>query len=215
MKSILLIICCSLFATLAKAATTTIDFQIGSVNTTSSLVKVPVGTVGILVADKAGTGLPSPSEMYNAVLSVNSLIGDSLILSVMQADTFSNFASLGAYEVDGITGITGGLGTTGTDLAFYWFPGITTIGATVSNGQSYGFFRSDAVDLTALSDYSFNMPLAGSTGTLAAYTADGGGSSPNNSFVATLTASAVPEPSRALLTVIGLGAFLMRRRRLA
>ncbi len=216
MKSILLILICSGFATLVKASVT-IDFQIGNV-LNSSLVSVPVGTVGILLADNNGTGLPTSTELVGAILSGGGSIGDSQILSVMQAVNagggLNAFVS-GLLSISLTGGLTGGAGITGTDLAFYWFPGITTVGSTVTDGQSYGVFRTDLIDGPSGGSLSFNLPSDGASGSIYAFTLNESGGYPNNTFTANLTATAVPEPSRMILTVIGLGAFLMRRRRAA
>lgn len=214
MKYSLLFLLCSMCASQANA-TVTLDFQMGSVNTSSSLVLVPTGTVGILVADNFSTGLPASSDLVGVQLSAGGIIGDSQILSVMQATAASNYFS-NITDLELIGGLTGTSGTAGTDLAFYWFPGITTVGATVTDGQSYGFFRTDSIDVPSGGNFSFNIPSDGGTASIYAFTLDQGGGYPQGTtFQATLNASAVPEPSRMILIVVGLSAFLMRRRRIA
>lgn len=213
----LLPLLCALLLAANARATVTIDFQLATALDSTS-APVAANTIGILVADNYGTGLPTAAELLGAVLSNGSLIGDSTILRVFQA------ADLGVNQfgfADSLTlalgsGITGGAGTAGTDLGFYWFPGITTIGATVSGGQSYGFYRSDTVATGDGSTMSYNVPSDPSSSSLYTLTPDLMGSTPSTSLVANLTvASAAPEPSRLMLGVMGLGAFLMRRRRVA
>lgn len=182
---------------------------------TSSGSHVAVGTIGILVADSDGSGTFSGStaETYTSIvgttLSAGSAIGTDRIVGVVQAADLGG--GPGPFGFGDILQVfnTGGV-TTNTKLAFYWFPGLTTIGdALAANQAQMGFYRND---LAADGGVAFAMPGSdsGATLNLLATSVSSGGTTPNLSLTAFNIA---PEPSRAMLAGLGLMGLVIRRRR--
>lgn len=133
---------------------------------------------------------------------------------------------LGTFGVNGVLDETlaidstlfAGL-TTGDPLALYWFPTLTTSDTSISAGTTYGYYTNPlAVDGSSAwltpADPTSNYSLG-------FFTKDGSELSPGSSASnlasagnASLTVSAVPEPSVSLLAMAGaMFAVLGRRRR--
>lgn len=121
--------------------------------------------------------------------------------------------STGALELSTIAGWN-----TGDPLALLWFPTLTTASASIDAGVQYGFYSNgSAVDGSSTwvtpADPTSNYLLG-------FFTQDGGELSPGPTAAnpaaagnASLTVAGVPEPSRALLGLLGLGFVALRRRR--
>lgn len=218
MKSILYFYVALIVSSSALKASVTINFEFSSAYTASGASQVAPGTIGVLVAN-TGTGFSSGEALIGSTLSVGSNLGTSKILAVMNAFDF-NFGNtpltMGFSDsilLSDFTGLTLGTNsnTAGTDLAFYWFPGLTSSGSVIAEGQSYGYYRTDLVDLNSGADMSFNMPQDGFTFTLAASSLV----NPESSFQANSTAgvAGIPEPSRMILALVGFAGLMLRRRR--
>lgn len=185
-------------------ASVTIDFDISPVYQAGGAQQVAAGSIGVLVADTGGGGFASGSALIGATLSNGSLLGGDQILRVFQASDLDIGAgvSMGFNDSIGLT-YGGGLAA-GTALAFYWFPTVSELGATLVGGESYGFYRSDIVE--SGSDMAFALPA--DTG--GAYTLSVSGI--GNSLQANSVAG-VPEPGRVVLALLGLLGLSLRRRR--
>lgn len=204
-------------------ASVTIPFTVGEAYTAGGVSQVAPGTIGVLVADTTGSGIfAQGASLVGANLSVGEMLGDSRILGVISASDLSGLGDFGFFDTLTIgdallTGLTFGTATNtaGSDLGFYWFPGITTAGGIVSEGQEYGFFRSDTVDSLSGSEMSFNLAENGSTNALAAFTTNLDGSYDPALFQANSTAgvAGIPEPSRMILAMLGFVGLMFRRRR--
>lgn len=104
--------------------------------------------------------------------------------------------------------------TTGDPLALLWFPTLTLASTTIGAATPYGLYTTavpiDGSTWVTPTDPSSAVPLY-------FFTADGSdygpGSNPALAGNASLTVGAVPEPSRTLLGLIGLGVVALRRRR--
>lgn len=207
---------CLLVAT-ASHASVTINFTFGPAYTAGGGSMVAANTIGVLVANTSGTGFAQGEDIIGSTLTAGQTLGGNRILGVVQAFDISeggDFGFLDAISVSDLTGLTLGssTGAGGTQLGFYWFPGLTTDGDTIAGGQSYGFFRSDTVDVNSGSEISFNMPTDGFSYELAALdTSLGGGYDPAQ-FQANSVAG-VPEPSRMILAMLGFVGLMFRRRR--
>ncbi len=99
-------------------------------------------------------------------------------------------------------------------LLLRWFPTIsgTTIPAAPPAGSAYGQFRTDIVE--NFSNTTWVAPADGSTVDLNFLTTSGGGTEPNSTGRASLTVTAIPEPSTYALfgfASVGLMAFARRR----
>jgi hypothetical protein len=219
LKSITILLLIGLFSHQAMG-TVTLDIQTANLRTSGGTV-VPVNTTMILVSDTDGfsslDGLSA--DLLNLNLAVGSTFGtNSKILNVLGASDLSGNGDFGynqnkSYDLTAL-GLTGGTGTSGTDLAILWFPGLTgTAAQTLGSGQSFGFYRSDIVDGASGGSFSFNMPTDGSTTSIYALGTNLDGGIAPSSFNATGTVGAVPEPSRSMLAVLGLACLIGRRKR--
>lgn len=218
LKSITILLLIGLFSHQAMG-TVTLDIQTANLRTSGGTV-VPANTTMILVSDTDGfsslAGLSN--ELLNLNLAVGSTFGtNSKILNVLGASDLNSgdfgYNQNKSYDLTAL-GLTGGTGTSGTDLAILWFPGLTgTAAQTLGNGQSFGFYRSDIVDGPSGGSFSFNMPTDGSTTSIYALDTNLGGGIAPSTFNATGTVGAVPEPSRSMLAVLGLACLIGRRKR--
>ncbi len=205
----------AIFAILSSAASAAVTIELGAgIIQSSTNTSVPVGAIGILVADinNAVAGMPTSSELVGLTLTNNTVFGSGgyKIVGVFQAQDLSGTAGVqGGYG--GLTSfdLTGGVAT-GNQLGLFWFPTITTVGATVADGTSYGFYRSStAADGGTI---GYTVPTDGAY-SIYGYTTTLGGSLAANTYSATMTATAVPEPSRFCLFGLALMGLIMRRRR--
>lgn len=206
-------------------ATVTLDIQTANLRTSGGSI-IPNNTTIILVSDTdgfsspylAGAGLSQ--ELLGLTLAAGNTFGTGgKILNVLGATDLSGSGDFGynASQVFDLAtlGLTGGAGTSGTDLALLWFPGLTGTGAqTLLDGQSYGFYRSDVADVGSGGTFTFNMPSDGFSESIYALDTTLGGGIPTSAFNAAGTVGAIPEPSRSMLAFIGLIALIGRRRRL-
>jgi hypothetical protein len=107
---------------------------------------IPVGTVGILVADRAGDGVASPTHITAAgtVLEKGATLGltDDLILGVFQAQS-------NGFDIDqGFLGVISNLDyeelglTPGHKMAFFWFTDHLTPGGQIQENEMFDSFQS-------------------------------------------------------------------------
>lgn len=141
---------------------------------------VPDGTVGVLVADRAGNGFHPLNHVTSigTKLSVGEAIGlsDDVIVGVLQA------GDRGFAGGKGFTGILRNLPyppyqlSPGTPLIFYWFPDHQSPGGHLANGQAFASFRADQHDAGSGGDMAFQLPGRFGVHTLSFVSpADGGG----------------------------------------
>jgi hypothetical protein len=188
---------------------------------------IPNNTTLVLVSDTNGfSNLNDLGVELNGInLTAGTTFGSgSRILQVIGAsdlnsNEFGYSTTLSNLDL-AANGLTGAAGTAGTDLALLWFPGLTgSASQNLTVGQSFGFYRSDTIDAASyggsapVDAISFNVPTDGFTYQLAAYDTNLGGSIAPSSFNATGVVSGVPEPSRSVLTILGLAGLIIRRRR--
>lgn len=220
MKIAFSVLLLSLLSVSLSTASITIAYTMGEAYTAGGSSQVAAGTIGVLVADTSGTGnFAQGEDLIGATLSVGQLIGDARILGVISASDLTGSGDFGFFQTLAIgdallTGLNFGTSTNtaGSDLAFYWFPGITDEGSAITGGQSYGYFRSDTVDGFSGSEMSFNLPENSSVNELAALSTNLGGSYDPVLFQANSVAG-IPEPSRMILAMLGFVGLMFRRRR--
>ncbi len=177
----------------------------------------------ILVVDTANDGFTGISSATSGIagfsLTRGSQVGNDMVLAVFTAVDVSGgsnklgFQTAGGNPVSIDTADTAwnplGL-TAGAKLGLYYFP-------TGSNAltNAFGFYRSDVSGPDGTLGYF--VPAIGTTQSIISATTSAGGS--GNPFTGTPSVSgtigAAPEPSRMILMGLGLGAFFLRRRRMA
>ncbi|MFT5468522.1 MAG: hypothetical protein ACI8UO_003632 [Verrucomicrobiales bacterium] len=104
------------------------------------------GTVGVLVVDRSGDGFTSPAHAsaVGTKLEAGEQIGlsDDIIIGVVQSST-SQFTG-----GRGFIGVLRGIDydalqlTPGMATSFYWFPGVVTSGASVTDSTTFDTFRT-------------------------------------------------------------------------
>jgi hypothetical protein len=173
---------------------------------------VPTNGLVLLVTDTLGNGFSTLTD--GTSLNLNSFInsdddqilarwalGASSLTAGAFSDTVSNLNPSGNWNV-------------GDPLALLWFPTLTTSSTTASANVSYGLYSNTAAALDPSLDGGERWVTPGDgTFGLNFFTTSFGGSHDNTSGNASLTVAGVPEPSRSLLGLIGLGVLALRRRR--
>jgi MYXO-CTERM domain-containing protein len=203
---------------MACTAKATVTFNINAdlLQTATAGTAAPTSGLVMLVANTSTTGsFGSTSVQAGAPLGVG-------------ANIMTNDVILKEWSIGGSSGTagafydtTGALSTsltTGNPLALLWFPTLTTSSSTATASAPYGIYTGPGNNGTGDTSAAWSVPAAGSTVTLDMYTSNaafGPYNSPlaNSAGVASLTVSGAPEPSRAILAALGMGALLLRRRR--
>jgi hypothetical protein len=206
----LFVIVTSLMLGFVNIASAVVSFNIkGELLKNSSGTAAATSTLAFLVADTNSNGFGAVS--LNASTSAGSFLNGSDDQILGRFD-LSTFATAGVLSTS-LTGITV---AQGTPLALYWFPTLTLASSTVTGGSTYGSY----VGGTAVNGSSVWTAPANGTSLykLFYYNADAttlnaGGANASNTGNASFTVAAVPEPSRVMLLGLGLGAFIVRRRR--
>jgi len=212
-----ILLCASLLLLAVSPSNATISFLIdGDLLKDSGGAAINQSSLFMLVSSTSdGTFAPINADSSTAVGSL--LSTDDRVL--FRGDL------LGSPNANGVLGTaTGALTlnsgaltnwTVGDPLALLWFPTLTVGSTTIPTGTTYGLY-THATGLDG-SD-TWITPADGTTDHgLLFYTTDGGVLSSGSNLAsvgnASLTVGAVPEPSRALLGLIGLGVVALRRRR--
>jgi hypothetical protein len=191
---------------------------------------------GDLLKDSGG-GAIAQSSLFMLVSSTTDgtfspIIADSstAVGSLLNTDDRILFRGdlLGNPNANGVLQVaTGGLSlnaglltnwTAGDPLALLWFPTLAAGSTTIPAGTTYGrYTNASAVDG---SDAWITPSDGTSDHNLLFYTKDGVELSPGSGAAnlapagnASLTVAAIPEPSRSMLGLIGLGVLALRRRR--
>jgi len=172
----------------------------------------PMPTTGLvlLVADTNQNGFATLAEGSSLALNDSLNNGDDRVLARFDLSTNGTAGYLG--EGPSITYGTGW--DIGDPLALLWFPSLTTASTSVAGGTNFGFFSGAALD----GSNAWITPADATSGhKLYFFTSDatifGAGSHAASLGNASLTVDAIPEPSRALLSMIGFVALGLRRRR--
>lgn len=215
-----LILALLISASLATTLRAAITFNIvaADLKDATGTAMAPTSGLVILVADtSAGSNGFSSLLQDGANLGVGQFLNgsngsDDQILARWSLGSGSGTA--GSF-VDSINNMNfSGSWAQGNRLALLWFPTLTTSSTIAPAGTTYGVYAPTSgsqLDGSA----AWVTPASGTVG-LTLLTTSEGGASPNSAGYASLTvASAAPEPSRLMLGVMGLGSFLMRRRRVA
>jgi hypothetical protein len=213
-----LIITATVFG-LSLTANATVSFLIdGDLLKNSSGVAIPQNSLYLLVSSLN-------SSDFSAITDGSSTAVGSLLNSDDRIIARGNLTAFGENGVlnTSVTGLTldstvGGANAgwnPGDPLALLWFPTLTTASATIGANTTYGLYSN----LAAIDGSSSWVTPADATSNykLFFYNQSGvslfTGSNSAASGNASLTVVGVPEPSRSLLGLIGLGVMALRRRR--
>jgi len=200
-------------------ATFSINTEYANLFQADGVTPIGAGVIGILVADEGTTsGIIDP---YNTVLNVGNYLGgssDDRIIGIFTQRTNVGGSNTGFAE--DFTGLSySGNFNQGDKLYLLWFPTVTTPGATVGAGASYGVYRTDTIDTYSGADIAWFAPADGGTYNMSAYLDSiypGSGVTTANFTASQITA--VPEPSTYGLLGVGalvLVVFRARNRRCA
>ncbi len=197
-----------------EKAQATVSFDLEAEQLRTSLgVAESTSALWVLVADNSSNGFGNVST--GASLTVGSFLNGSDDQILAKGDLSANGVA-GALLANP-AGITV---AQNTPLALYWFPDLTTSSSTASGGSTYGRY-TNASTVAADGSSAWIAPANNTTGyalhffTTSATTFHTGGTNTAASGNASLTVAAAPEPSRMMLMGLGLGAFFLRRRRMA
>ena len=199
-------------------ASVTIAVNADLLQTATAGTAAPTSGLVMLVADTSTTSGSFNSSSIQA--------GTSLAVG---ANIMTNDVILKEWSIGGSSGTAGafydttnalstsGL-STGNPLALLWFPTLTTSSSTATASAPYGIYTGPGNNGSGDTSAAWSVPAAGSTVTLDMYTANAAfgpynGPLAASAGVASLTVSGAPEPSRAILAALGMGARLLRRRR--
>lgn len=217
-----------LFSSLACAssafATITLNTAFG-VASNSAGTAVPDGTLWALVVDGGNSsfagGFGLNATMTAAGANVDFVSGQTFSLgSLFGSDrvfALGGFNGAGSQSIAGSTfdaisldPVTNTALVAGRQAAFYFFPGVTftSAGATYTIGSQIGGING-AADVNSGTEAGLIIPADGSTVGFGLGTSALGGSVADSSFRSVVL---IPEPSSALLGVLG-GSLLLRRRR--
>ena len=197
----------------ANAATFTFNNYIGEISgltagVSKAIVVVDTSGDGFAGINDPNTNNVSHFDLSNFALTAGSVVGDDLVLSMTAASDFGggqlgfDFAAQ-TYDTD--NALWGGLLGTNQRFAVYWFPtGMNNV------SDPFGFYRTDATE-EGTSGYFTPTTGLGTVGTLTP--SQGGTTSPSAISANNGTISAVPEPSRMVLTLLGVLGLMLRRRR--
>jgi hypothetical protein len=225
-KFISALVLASVISASSLHATVTLTMAVGELRDSNGTT-VPTGTTMVLVSGTSGFG--TLSSLSSDLSGVNLQSGISFgtgykILSVAGATDLNPPGGSFGYGTQAefnVTGLTTGAGSSGTDLAILWFPGLTgTAPQALANGQSFGFFRSDTIDSATYGGpssvpadaISFNTPTDGNVYQLSYTDTNLGGGIATSSFTAAGVVG-IPEPSRSMLALLGVACLIGRRKR--
>lgn len=191
----------------------------------SAGIPLSAETFTILVADtNKDSNFPIASDLFGSELSVGDYLqNDRIFYAGRTGDGALNNATL-SDAISTLNGSDLGLANNseiaGTKWAVYWFPGLSAApeAGGLQLGQSYGFYHSDQIDVTAAASFNATaamvMPGDGEAVNTFYYDTETESTSfPSvQEFTADLTV--VPEPSiTAMLALIGFAISLRRRRK--
>jgi hypothetical protein len=206
LSRIVLLAIVTTFGSVANAVVSFTGTYSSNLKQSDGTTNIPIGTRYIVVADTTNNGFGAATN--NAVaagtgFTVGGLFGGD---EIIQSSTVGT-AGRAATAVSNL-----GLDSSpyaGKKFALIWFETLTSADTTVSNGNKYGILAPSSWVLpTVAGNYGFTGAPTGTD--FQQYGVAGflpGGT--------VLTAGTVPEPSRVMLAAMGLGAFVLRRRRQA
>ena len=209
------------FSAASSFGSVTLQMEIANVRDSSGAL-VSAGSIGVLVADTTSSGFATGqtgiTDWAGTTLTAgNTVSGHSneQILAVFQANN-SLATGMGFTGNGGSVNfnLTGGI-SAGQNMELVWFPTISTVGSVVpSNVSQVGFYTNPTANAVSGGNTGFVVPADGANKPLAYFDsviATGSGVSQANLSATAVTAA--PEPSRALLALIGTGLTLFIRRR--
>ena len=214
-----------LFSAVSSFGSVTLQMQIANVRDSSGAL-IPANSIGVLVADTTSSGFATGqtgiADWIGTTLTAGSTVfghSNEQILGVFQANNSLN-TGMGFTGNGGSVNfnLTGGVAA-GQNMELVWFPTISTLGSVVpSNVSQVGFYTNPTANTVSGGNTGFVVPADGTNKSLFYFDNTVPGASASGVTTANLSATAVaaaPEPSRALLALIGVGLTLFIRRRKA
>ena len=188
------------------------DLQ-GEVLKNDSGSPIPVNSLVLLVADTTNNGFATIADGSSLALNDFLNSGDDRILARYD---LTNSGTSGVFA-EGPSLTFGGGWDQGDPLALLWFPTLTLGSSTATLGNSYGFFSGPALNGSDAwitpADATNGHKLWFFTSDATVLTGSGSNVASLGNASLTVTAGAVPEPGRFMLSLAGVCALAFRRRR--
>jgi|UniRef100_UPI003784643F MYXO-CTERM domain-containing protein len=203
---------CVLVSTTSLRASILFDLS-GELLKNNSGVAIPTNALILLVADTTNNGFATITDGSSLALNAALNSGDDRVLARFD---LSNSGTAGVFA-EGPSLNLGSGWDTGDPLALLWFPALTLASSAASAGDNYGLFSGPALNGSDAwitpNDATIGHKLWFFTSDATLLPSPPPGSHASGLGNASLSVTGVPEPSRSLLGLIGLGVLALRRRR--
>jgi len=201
-KLILTLALTNLVSVCARAAAITLNLSAGQLSTPNGQ-PIPDGALVQVLVSTVDTTFSAPTGLSFVGSSVDDVVVASFAMNSASGGAPGVFSRAVQLEYNNLFG--GRTIAAGMPMLLRWWPTLTTSATAPGATNVMGQFRRDAAG--DFSDIGWTLPSAPSTRTLNVLTPAFGGSTPTSAL------SAVPEPSAALLSAMGLIGLFARRRR--
>ena len=201
----------SLLSVCSIEGAVTLDFQADQLRRADGTTPIGNSSLVIIVADTSRNGFSS--LLSGGQLSVNGLLAgtDDRVVGRFDLSLWGDGAAQTPFGTTfDFANYTGW--DTGDPLAFYWFPDLTLSDLSLDTGDSYGRYLGPGSD-----GGNWITPTDGQEGKFLFLTTAGGtlgpGTLASGLGTASSTVTAVPEPGKSVLLLIGMGMLLFARKR--
>ncbi len=203
MKKLLIISLLFGLASLARAQTVTLAFNVGILTNANGTTPIADGSLIQLIAAPTKTGFmaPTPTTFTS---------GSEILLWTGAFDSTTSFPPAAGDMVIAPGPISSSTLPAGYALMIQWFPTLSSAASTPGYSTPYGQYSTN-------NDATWLVPASGSSLVYTFNTVSAGGSASNSLGMASLTTTAIPEPSTyaGIAGVLALGFAAYRRRQKA